>query len=70
MLPKGTSFDELTQEKIQRLMDNINSTARPGLNGQRPIDLAMRYFGKDTVERLGLTAIDSDDVDLTPYLLK
>jgi IS30 family transposase len=70
VLPKGTSFDELTQEKIQRLMDNINSTARPGLNGQRPIDLAMRYFGKDTVERLGLTAIDSDDVNLTPYLLK
>jgi len=70
VLPKGSSFDELTQEQAQLLADNINSTARPGLGGLRPIDLAMRYFGKDTVERLGLTVIDHDDVNLTPSLLK
>jgi len=70
VLPKGSSFDDLTQEHAQLLADNINSTARPSLAALRPIDLAMRYFGKDTVERLGLTVIDHDDVNLTPSLLK
>lgn len=70
LLPKGTSFDELTQEKIWLMVNHINSTARPGLKGKRPIDLALRNFGKDAVEKLGLKIIPEDEVNLTPQLLK
>lgn len=70
VLPKGTSFDDLTQEKVLLLMSHINSTARPGLHGMSPMQLALQCFGKDTMERLGLTFIPSDEVNLTPKLLK
>ena len=34
VLPKGSSFDDLTQEKVNILMSNINSTSRDTLNGK------------------------------------
>lgn len=70
ILPQGTSFDELPQEKVNLMMDHINSTARPSLQGKTPIGLALQHFGKDTVEKLGLRAIEPDDVCLKPELLK
>ena len=70
VLPSGTSFDDLTQEKVDLLMSHINSTARPSLQGKTPIELALQHFGKDTVEKLGLQVIKPDDVCLKPYLLK
>ena len=70
VLPQGTSFDALTQEKVDLLMSHINSTARPSLQGRAPIELALQHFGKDTVEKLGLRVIKADDVCLKPELLK
>lgn len=34
ILPKGTSFNDLTDGKILKMINHINSTARPGLNGK------------------------------------
>ena len=70
VLPQGSSFDDLTQEKVDLLMSHINSTARPSLQGRTPIELALQHFGKDTVEKLGLHIIKADDVCLKPDLLK
>ena len=70
VLPKGSTFDQLTQEKVQLMINHINSTARPGLGGMRPIDLALQRFGKDAVEKLGLKVIPPDEVNLTPKLMK
>jgi len=70
VLPQGTSFDDLTQEKVDLMMSHINSTARPSLQGKTPIELALQHFGKDTVEKLGLRGIKADDVCLKPELLK
>ena len=52
------------------MMSHINSTARPNLQGSAPMKLALQHFGKDTVEKLGLTLIEADDVCLKPELLK
>ncbi len=70
LLPQGTSFDELTQKKVDLMMSHINSTARPSLKGKTPLQLAVQHFGKDTVEKLGLRIIEADDVCLKPQLLK
>lgn len=70
ILPQGTSFDGLTQEKVGLMMSHINSTARPSLQGRSPIELALQHFGNDTVEKLGLCVIKADDVCLKPELLK
>ena len=62
--------DHLTQDDIDLMMSHINSTARPSLQGSAPLKLALQHFGKDTVEKLGLTLIEADDVCLKPELLK
>lgn len=70
ILPKGTSFDELTQEKVLVMVNHINNVARPSLQGMSPMDLALQTFGKDAVKRLGLEVIQPDDINLRPNLLK
>lgn len=70
VLPKGTSFDPLSQEKVSLMMSHINSTARPSLQGKCPLDLAEQDLGTDVLERLGLAHIPPDEVLLTPKLLK
>lgn len=70
VLPSGTSFDDLTQEKVDLLMNHINNTARPSLQGGTPAKLALQHFGNDTAEKLGIQIIDADDVCLKPVLLK
>ena len=70
ILPQGSSFDDLTQDKVNLMMSHINSTARPSLQGKTPIELALQHFGKDTVEKLGLHVIEPDDVCLKAQLLK
>ena len=34
VLPKGTSFEFLTQWDVNRIVDHINSTPRESLNGK------------------------------------
>ena len=70
VIPKGKPFDELTQEKVTLMMSHINSTARPGLRGKNPMQLALQSFGEEALERLGLTLILPDEVNLTPRLVK
>ena len=40
ILPKGKSFNKLTQEQITLAINHINSTARASLNGHTPFKLA------------------------------
>ena len=70
VLPSGTSFDELTQEKVDLMMNHINNTARPSLKGKTPAQLALQHFGKDTADKLGISVINADDICLKPELLK
>ena len=70
IIPKGQPFDDLTQEKVALMMSHINSTARPGLHGMNPMQLALQCFGHEAMERLGLSLIPPDEVSLTPKLLK
>ncbi len=36
ILPKGTSFDKLTQEQVTLMMYHINNYARENLGGKSP----------------------------------
>ena len=53
VLPKKTSFDELTQEKVQLMVNHINSTSRPKFNGETPINKALKSFIKMQWKSLG-----------------
>ena len=70
VLPKGTSFDELTQEKVNILMSNINSTSRDMLNGKTPYEATLTILNEELLEKLGTIKIDADEVNLSPNLLK
>ena len=70
VLPKGSSFNDLTQNDINILMSNINSYPREELNRCCPFDLANMLIGKEILEKLGYYQINGNDVILTPKLFK
>ena len=70
VLPKGSSFDQLTQEKVNILMSHINSTSRDTLNGKTPYDAALLILKEEEIKKLGVEKIEADEVNLSPDLLK
>ena len=70
VLPKGSSFDNLTQEKTNVLMSNINSTSRDILNGKTPYEAMLMVLDEQTIENLGVTKVEPNAVNLSPKLLK
>ena len=70
ILPKGTSFAFLTQEACFKLASHINSVPRLSLNNISPYEDIFNFIGKDNLERLNISQIDYDDIDLSINLLK
>lgn len=70
VLPKGSTFDNLSQTDITLLTNHINSTPRASLNGCTPFELARVLLGKNVIGAFDLEAVSSDDVILKPSLLK
>ena len=70
ILPKGSSFDTLTQWDVDRIMNHINSSARASLNGLPPIRLAQLLFDQKTYNAFKFREISPDDIILTPDLIK
>ena len=70
VLPKGTSFDSLTQEVISLLMDHINSYSRESLGNKCPYEMFAFLYGTDVLRALGCHRIPPNEVCLTPSLLK
>ena len=68
ILPKGTSFESLTQDKVDLMMSHINSTKRPSVNGS-PYDFMALTFGTEILDLLKIKKIDSSMVSLLPTLL-
>ena len=69
VLPKGSSFDALTQADIDTVFSHINSYSRPALNDKAPFDLFAFMYGSDLLHRLGLRRIPSNKIVLKPALL-
>lgn len=70
ILPKGQSFDSLSQKKIDLMMNHINSTTRPSLNNRTPFELASLLLDKSAIKLFNLKRIAPDEVILKPSLLK
>lgn len=70
VLPKGSSFDELTQDEANLLMSNINNTSRDTLNGRTPYEAVQLILKEETIKKLGITKIEPDEVKLSPNMLK
>jgi len=69
ILPKGTSFDALTQTDINKMMSHVNSYSRPALNDKAPFDLFSFIYGADLLAGIGLRRIPANEIVLKPSLL-
>lgn len=69
VLPKGCSFDGLTQKDISLLIDHINSYSRESLGNRCPYEMFGFLYGQGPLDALGCHRIPPDRVELTPSLL-
>ena len=70
VLPKGTSFEFLTQWDVNLIVNHINSTPRKSLNGSTPYDVSAEVYGEEVLKKLQLRRIDPDEVKLSPKLIR
>lgn len=69
VLPKGTSFDHLSQADIDLMMSHINSYTRKKLGNQSPHQLFSSFYGDGILKRLNIQNIPPNDINLTSKLL-
>ena len=68
ILPKGTSFEFLTQWDVNLIVNHLKSTPRECLGGRTPYSMALETLGKETLNAFQLRPIEPDQVNLTPKL--
>ena len=70
VLPKGTSFEFLTQWDVNLIVNHINSTPRESLGGRTPYSAALETLGEEVLNAFQLRPIEPDQVNLTPKLIR
>ena len=70
ILPKGTSFDNLTQEDINLIVSHVNSVKRRIYNGKSPYELFTFTYGYEIAEAFEIYKIEDKDVIQNTNLLK
>lgn len=70
ILPKGTTFNNLIQDDVTLMINHINSLGRNSLNWACPYDLGKLFLGTETLKKLNLKKVPTDEIQLTPKILK
>ena len=70
ILPKGSSFKNITQEDCDLFMNNINSLCRDSLNGKSPYEAMLFLCDEYILKKLNCYYIKPNDVILNDSLLK
>lgn len=60
--PKGTSFNNWTQEKVNFISNHVNNYGRPKFNGNSPYDIAKFYFNEKILKLNNVTKLQPEDV--------
>ena len=70
ILPKGSSFKNITQKDCDLLVNNINSLCRDSLNGKSPYEAMLFLCDESILKFLNCHYIKPDEVVLNESLLK
>ena len=70
ILPKGVSFDDLTQEDLDLITSHINSLKIKSIDFSCPIEKFYAFFGTEILDKLNISLIPSNNVHLKPELIK
>jgi len=69
ILPKGTSFDNLSQENVNLIFSHVNGVTRKALFGKSAYDLFVFTFGDRVATTLGISYIPPKEVIQSERLL-
>jgi len=70
ILPKGSSFDDLSQWQIDIFLSHINSYSREKLNNMTPYDMFGYLYGFSVLDKLNQCKIPNNEIILKPSLVK
>lgn len=70
ILPKGSSFDNLTQDDINLMLSHINSSTREVLNNKSPIEVFLEKQNDSILKLLDIKLIAPNEIILKPNLLR
>lgn len=70
ILPKGSSFDHLTQEDVNLVFSHVNAVKRKEFNGKSAYDLFCFSYSQKLASVLGISFVPAEDVIQSPKLLK
>lgn len=70
VIPKGNSFNHLTQEDCNLLASHINSTSRIILNNKTPYETITSFMSEELIIKFNIKFIQPDEVNLSSNLLK
>lgn len=70
IVPKGSSFDDFTQDTVNLIFSHVNSVARPIYGGKTPYDLFSFLYDEKIASLMGISRIAPDKVIQSPLLLK
>ena len=68
--PKGSSFDDFTQETVNLIFSHVNSVSRLIYNGKTAYEMFSFLYGDNIAPLLGISKILPADVVQSPKLLK
>lgn len=70
IVPKGSSFDDFTQDTVDLIFSHVNSITRKRFNGRCPYDIFSSLYGPEILNVFGIRRIPADEVIQSPLLLK
>ena len=70
ILPSGSSFDDLTQEDVNKIFSHINAVKRKQFNGKSAYDMFSFFYSHELANAFGISFIQGKDVVQSPALLK
>jgi len=69
-VPKGQSFDYLTQENVNTMMNHINSYSRKSLANKCPYEMFSFFYDEEILSLLGCLRIPANEVTLNKSIFK
>lgn len=69
IIPKGITFDQLTEKNVTDIMNNINNVKRKSMEYKTPYETFKKIYGEEATKKLHLKPLKPDEVDLSYKLL-
>ena len=70
IVPKGTSFDDFSQDNVDLIFSHVNAVKRKQFNGKSAYDMFSFSYSQELAAALGIVFIPATEVIQDPSLLK